>query len=293
MKNTLITGVVLFIVTILIQRAYFTDKPEVIYTLSNEIYTSLLESEDREIIQQVTIKNVGALGAERIVITVNEYVSRYELRKYSESDSIKVIKTNTKFELIYPSLPPEGQIELLIKNTKKGINKDSLEIKHNSGLGKEAFQKNNSYLPFLLLLVIWMIIIVRGFYGLYLDSFQTDIRHDPDNKILKRSKPLLLSSVKWNEFRSEALKNYFNKDHSYTKLNDLVCWQIINNERPDHLTNDEWKEVLKEAIKKFKELFTDKIVTRSYLNLSDELFTIERPKQFELTDWKELSVTNK
>jgi hypothetical protein len=289
MRKTIIGGILLAVATFFIQKTYFTDRPEVVYSLSNEIYTSLLESEDREIIQQLTIKNIGNQGVERIVVTINNHVDKYDLRKYSESDSVRVIATKTKFELIYPSLPPDGQIEILIKNVKKGLTKDLLTVKHNSGLGKEAFEKSSSYsLLTLLPFIFWVAITLASAFGLYKDSFHSDIKYDPVDKILKRPKPLFISSFKWNEFRKEAIGNYFNKDRAYSKLNDLICWQVLSDDKPNHLSADEWAKVLSDATSKFKELFTERIVTRSYLTLSDELFSIEKPKQIGLPDWKEI-----
>lgn len=289
MRNTIIGGVILAIATFAIQKVYFTDKTEIVYSLSNDIYTSLIDSEDRQVIQQLTIKNIGAQRAERVVISINEPIDTYDLQKYSELDSVHVINTKTKFELIYPFLPPNGQIEVLLKNKNKGIGKNNLVVKHDFGLGKEVFQKNDTFsiaiaLP-LLACVVYILWTVRH---IYMDSFGSDVKYNPVDKILNRSKPLWLSSVKWNELRKEALEHYFRKDTSYTKLNALSCWQVLNNEKPHYLTNNEWTRVVNDAIRKFKDIFTEMIITRSYLTLSEDLFSIEKPKQFSFSDWKEI-----
>lgn len=274
----------------IIQKVYFTDKPDVVYSLSNEIYTSLIDSEDREIFQQLTIKNVGAQGVEKLIISINKPVVSYDIKKYSETDSVKVVSAKSKFELIYPFLPPNGQIEILIKNTKQGITKSNLEVKHNSGLGKEVFEKSNSMsILFWAPVAFYAVLIVVMLYSSYKDMFTTDIKYNPVDKILKRPKPFLLSSFKWNEFRKEALDNYFDKDRFLLKADDLLCWQVLNSDKPDYLTNDEWKKVLNDASKKFKELFAARVITRNYFILSDEVFSLDKPKQLSTTDWKEIA----
>lgn len=296
MGNTLwkiIGGVILFIITVSIQRTYFSDKPEIVYTLSNEIYNSLLDDDDdRQVFQQLTIKNIGSKAGERIVVYLSEPVIDYDIRKYSDIDSVKIVSTKSKFELIYPLLPPGGQIEILFKNVKTGVAKSSLEVKHNSGLGKEIFSENKQskwFVVFFIPFIFWIVISIWNFYDLYKNSFITIVKYEPLEKILKRSKPLLLSNAQWHEFRREAILNIFERDRVYSKLNELASWKILSStERPVYLSIDEWNDLLKGAIENFKEKFANSVVTRSYLKWDDELFNIAKPIHLPASDWKEI-----
>lgn len=271
------------------ERFFGGNKPEIVYSLSNEIYTSLSEDPDREIIQQLTVKNVGEVSAEKLIIFIKKPITRFEIKKYSESDSLTTVRSKSGTEIIYPILPPNGQVDLLIKTVKEGLNKSHIIVKHNSGLGKEIFEKKSS-VPF----TTWIPMILNGIilfaFILFLinDSYTFTVKMDPIDGILKRSKPWTLSESKWRQLRKDALDNYFKQDQFVSNYQSSKSWNALNSDKPSYLSEDEWQKVLTDAVKNFRVSFFENEILRSYSELSQDVFSIKKPKNLPEKDWRRI-----
>lgn len=123
---------------------YFTDKPRVYYSLSPEFYTTLEEKANREVYQYLVIKNNGSEKADRLIIKINKQVPFYEINKHSSFDLVDVLSDKNKFEMKYDLLPPDAQIEILLRNYNQGITYKDLKISFATGLGVEVFEKDNT-----------------------------------------------------------------------------------------------------------------------------------------------------
>lgn len=282
------------IVVAYISYYFLTDKPDIVYSLSNDFYTSLENDSSREIFQQLSVKNVGSKVGEKLIISIDKPISNYEIKKYSKADSIRVISTKSNFELIYPSLPPQGKIDILLKNNNEGVGIANLQVKHNSGLGREVFETNNTVVIWNFFgILFYLCINIFSIYGIWRDSFNTEIKYDPIEGILKRSKPFLIALPKWEQFRKEALENYFKKDYLSSNIETTLSYQYLNSEKPKYLNEEEWKKVSIEAVTRFKEVFSKKLLAVYYFTENEEIFTLQKPKYLPIKDWNEiLKLTN-
>lgn len=283
----IIIGLLVFAGSFLIQQYVFLDKPDVVFSLSNEIYISLPVDGGQTALQQLLVRNTGRQPAEKVVVSISKPIQKYEIKKYSKVDSTLVVQTQSAFELVYPLLPPDGEIEITLYTTE-GIGVQDLEVKHNSGTGEEIFEKSNGQGIFLLIVItIYLLLIGYQAQSTYKNWILGRAKYEPE-KILKSKAPLWISRNSWEEVRKEAIGNYFDSDRSHKRLNDLKCWNMLNSERPKYVSDEEWRELVREAADTFKNVFFERSANAYYFDANDSVLSIDRPKHLAKEDWDKI-----
>jgi len=293
MKNALITGFILLFIGGLITKFVFNDKVELRYVVSDRIPTNFFVGNESESIQQLELLNTGDVELNRVVIKIKANIKEYEIQKIASSDSIIVTKSNGLLEIIYPQIPPEGNIKIIIKSIGDGINSGDLDIKHSKGSAKPALESNNTinYLYYGLM-IFYFVLILFGIRTKVIDSIAFDVYYQPYDKILKKSKPWYVPANKWKKFRDDSMKYIFNYD-SYANIANSLCYQILDLEKQKSISNEEWIQLKLVAQKKLLNSISED-VNNGYDWKIEEFLSLKQPKNIDENVWSEIkSVINK
>ncbi|MEJ7681730.1 MAG: hypothetical protein WKG06_28560 [Segetibacter sp.] len=204
-------GVAILIAVAWLTAVFFTDKPNVVYSISDAIPTSLINSDSSEIIQQLYIKNIGQLPAENIIIKITKPILHFDIRKSSDFDSVKTSVSKIYTQINYQRLPPQSSFTILIKLFEEPLLKESIEIKHDKGIATEAFAKesNTSFIQ-KLLIGLYALLTIFQIRRIILYDYETDAEYYNPEKILKKTKPFLMGLSRWKGLREKAIQNFLN-----------------------------------------------------------------------------------
>ncbi|WP_163324146.1 hypothetical protein [Draconibacterium mangrovi] len=287
MKNSIIAGIVLIVIGGLITKYFFDDKTELRYVVSDRIPTNLFDGNETESIQQLELLNTGDVELQRIIIKINTNVLDYYIQKVTSSDSIIVSQNKSTLEILYPQIPPEGNVKIIFKSSGNGITVNELDIKHSKGSAKPALASNNS-IGFISLgvLLLYLILSIFGIRKLAIDSVASRVNYKPYDEILRKSKPWYVPIDKWKKFREDSIKYVFDNDYSINLVNSL-CYQILNTDKQKFITDDEWIK-LKLASQKKMKLSISEDIYQSYNWKSDKYLSLKRPKNIDEDAWEEI-----
>lgn len=268
------------------------EKPDVKYTLSENIPVSISGELSSESIQQLEVKNVGNDEAEEISVKINKEVISYEVIKNSEADSPEIYKSSKSFEFIYPLLPPEASFKLILNTLGDGIENSNLEIQHMEGKAIEALSKDSpdySFFLSLILFFIYTIILILNLRNLKINGLERVSKYD-SKKILKRKKPIYINNKKWEEIRTEAIEYLFKDLNTYSTkhIEDYLSYEYLTIEKPKYLSEEEWKLIIKKSSEKFKDHIMYKI-NRAYEGKELlAILNIDKPINFSGNKWQDL-----
>jgi hypothetical protein len=139
------------------------------------------------------------------------------LLKFSKGDPTKEFKSKDSLEILYPTLPAQGNFKILIKSVGNGITKWDLNISHSKGKAQEVFAASTLTATIINFVTIgWLLIIIATLImfaiGYARDSLERDARWSPD-EILRRKKPFYMNNSKWFSIRKDALEKKVEKDY--------------------------------------------------------------------------------
>ena len=266
----------------------FADKAELKFTLSQPMPTSASEQLKKEYLQELLVKNVGKDEAKKISINFKGSKFTYDIKKNSESDTVKEIYNNNDgVELLYDSLPPSGDIKLIIKSAF-GLPNNMLLIQHSKGKATDALSNNKigsiifNNLSGIIYTFFFFVILAYQFYE---GSKESDSRYKPE-LTLSMNKPLLLSDKKWRDIRDEAIKHSF-ENYRINNVDDIrasFCYRYLSKNSNAIISSDESDKFLTNCINALKESI-NKIAIRAY-KLKDIEDLIRLPKPTLVTDNK-------
>jgi len=287
MKNTIIAGIVLIVVGGLITKYFFNDKTELRFVVSDRIPTNFFDGNDTESIQQLELLNTGDVELQRIIIKINANVLDYYIQKVTSSDSIITSKNNRLLEILYPKIPPEGNIKIIFKSSGNGVTGNDIDIKHSKGSAKPALSSNNSIgFISLGLVLLYLILSIFGIRTILIDSVASKVYYKPYDEILKKSKPWYIPVNKWRKFREDSIKYIFDNDYSTNIVNSL-CYQILDTDKQKYITDDEWIE-LKIASQNKLLLSISKDINQSYNWIVDKYLSLRSPKNIDEDAWDKI-----
>jgi len=293
MKNALISGFILLLIGGLISKFIFNDKVELRYVVSDRIPTNFFVGNESESIQQLELLNTGDIELNKVIIKIKANIKEYEVQKIASSDSIIVTKSNGLLEIIYPQIPPEGNIKIIIKSIGDGVSYGDLDITHSKGSAKPALESNNTtnYLYYGLML-FYFILIIFGIRKTVIDTIAFDVYYQPYDKILKKSKPWYVPANKWKKFRDDSMKYIFNYDN-YANITNSLCYQILDLEKQKSISNEEWIQLKIVAQKRLLNSISED-VNKGFDWKIEEFLSLVEPKNIDENVWLEIkNVINK
>ena len=288
MRSQIIGGVMLLIIAGLFAKyKIFDDKIELKYSLSEKIPSDFADSIDESGIQQLTIKNSGDLLVSSIVVKIEANVQELKINRFKSTDSVNILKTNRSLEILYPEIPPLGEVIVLLKiKGNSNINKNNIEIYHSKGKAYEAFSDKKTYgnTIFLIVSFIYLLVIFFNIKSSFVDGLELRAQYSCLD-VLKRKKPWYVKDSKWIEIRKKSISNYIEKDGIST-IEKCDSYQLLNTDKKPFLSEDEWLELLDKAENRIKLKITEKIY-QSFYNLSfEELSNLKKPKNVSYENWK-------
>jgi hypothetical protein len=289
MRNSIITGIILIILSGIAAEFFFNDKIELRYVVSDRIPTNFFKGEESESIQQLELLNTGDIELQRIIIKINANVLEYTIQKVTNSDSIIISKTLGDLEILYPQLPPESTIKIIIKSLGDGIDIDDIDIKHSKGRAKLALEANSSFNYISsATMVFYLIIISIGIRTTLFDSVRSRVFYNPYDKILKKTKPWYLPLGKWESLREDSLKHVFDNNNSSNFQNNLY-FQILNSEKSQNITNEEWGKLQENAQKKLTEAILENLINGLNWNF-EKFLSFKKPKNIDDENWNKIKL---
>ena len=266
------------------------SKPDIRFSLSGGLPRELLGETTTENVQLLEIRNIGKEEAHRLRIKINTPLTYHKLKKFSEGDKIEEFPSTNGLEIIYPGLPPQGIIKLILQS-KTTIEKADIAVNHSKGKGEEAFTGGTSFLTFGSIAIIGLF----SFYSLMMfingrssaiDRLESQSDYAP-NKILLRRKPIFIDEKRWNSIRTKALGNKI-KD-PYSSINKAESYKLLClSGKVDYVTEEEWQSLKHKAIELLTDMLITKINTAWWYTDILELLSIAKPSLFPEKEWAEL-----
>ena len=288
MKNALISGIILLILGGIISKFIFNDKTELRYVLSDRIPTNFFEGNESESIQQLELLNTGDLEINRVIIKIKSNIKEYKVQKIANSDSINITQNTGFLEIVYPQIPPEGNIKIIIKSVGDGLNSGDIDIKHSKGSAKPALEENKttSYVN-LGLMILYFIIIAFNIRNSLIDSVAYKIYYNPYENILDKSKPWYIPTTKWKKIRDDSLKFVFDYANNSTNIANTLYYQILNSDKSKNLDDDEWLKLKIISQNKLLKSISENI-NSGYSWKIDEFLKLKQPKNIDEDTWENI-----
>jgi len=162
---------VLIPLLIVIAGALFTwwlnqERYDVRYTLSEKVPVSF-GGPLNEAVQQLEVTNLSKKTVDRIRVKIPQPIIAHELIKNSQADVEEVFNGKEIFELIYPTLPPEGSFRIVLKTPGAGLSRGSLEVVHGKGPAAYGFAATSittkiSSIATIAFMLLYTVLLVRG-----------------------------------------------------------------------------------------------------------------------------------
>jgi hypothetical protein len=288
-KNIVTTLIVGLIV------AYFAytlanKSAELKYTLSEEIPSTFIDNNKKETIQQLTILNTGNDIAKNVLVRINTRVEDYNVTKYSLSDEVKEIKTDSSFEILYPLLPMDGKIIYIFKTTSiSGINDNNLKITYDNGKAEKALESNGLNISTIfsyILSIIYLYLILKESLKFPLENLKSKSEYENYFDFLNKKKSFYISSKDWYAIREKYIKNISIKK-TWKTIEEYDVYKVLNEDMPNFITKEEWSLLTSKSIELLDEKLKE-IIDKPSFSTHESLLLIKKPKLFPEQKWQEL-----
>lgn len=284
--TTLIVGLIV---------AYFgyilTNKSaELKYTLSEGIPSTFIDNNKKEIIQQLTILNTGNEIAKNVLVRIDTSVEDYSVTKYSLSDEVKEIKTDSSFEILYPSLPIDGKITYIFKTSISGINDYNLKISYDNGKAEKALESSGinifNIISGIIIPVIYIIFLLKDFLKFQVESLKSKSEYENYFNFLNKKKPFYISHNDWDQIREKYIKNISIKN-TWKTIEEYDVYKVLNEDMPNFITKEEWSLLTSKSIELLDEKLKE-IIDKPNYTTHESLLLIKKPKLFPEQKWQKL-----
>ncbi|OGP71645.1 MAG: hypothetical protein A2W09_04275 [Deltaproteobacteria bacterium RBG_16_50_11] len=293
MKNALYTLVVLIIAGIIlaiINPKLSKDKSDIRYVLGPSVPIETLKDGYTIYAQQLNIYNIGDVEAKNLLISLRGDITSVDVPKDIEKDVFSIYKEGIDITNIsYSSLLPARSLRISIRTKSKGISSSEIYISHSQGKGKEGLEIGYGYLikalanfaviVYVLFTLVW---VLYGAKSLYVERLERQVKHE-SLYILKKKRPIIISKEKWSKLRYEAIDVLTSIPYHFSKLEDTFCYKILNSEKGDYLSVEEWETILSRADKAMVELYERQTMMEIY-NHEKLIDILKIPKPENITD---------
>lgn len=271
-----------------------SEKYDLRYTLSEKIPLRFGGAPE-EAVQQIEVKNLSKRPVEKIQVKFPPRLTTFEVSKYSQADNVGHFKNEDSEEFDYPILPPQGSFSIVFKTSGAGVGRNEVRVSHSKGEATYALETGQSaagaiVLGYLCGFAVFLIVSLFGLRSTLINSLDFNAEYHSE-RILKKTIPFYISDEKWAEIRGKAINNLTENryDTGETDIEDLKCYKLINREKPDYLSNEEW-EVVRKVSAECLRTAIDKRATRSWVPENEVLkyLRFRKPTQYASDKWEEL-----
>jgi hypothetical protein len=208
-----------------------------------------------EYVQEIAVFNSGRVMAKAVSIKVPQGISSYQLTKHTNLVKEASINNTDRFELLYPELPPDQRISLVVHYGGNPIPRDWITVSNSGGYvqpqGKAPRELSPFHLGFL-------------FLGGFLFSSLLQIRKQhqsefsrvaDDDQLLRNDKPWFVTRDGWPNLQFAAIASRLSVPQA-SDPGASFAYKILNHEKPQLIRDEQWSEI--------KTLACDRLVTEFF-----------------------------
>jgi len=245
------------------------SQPHVKYTLSEQIpVLGAVGANGTELVQYLEVKNVGNATAEAIRVRLKGKVTTTRIEPYAQTDKPQAFSSEGSYELVYPSLPPDGSFRLIFASPESGVPQDRISVQHSRGSAEAALApRSSSVLSWLWIVIpplIYFVLSMASARSLAAQTYASTLATKPIDVIIQSPKPFYLSHRKWSSIVKDCLRDAASDASTYSQFAKLRAHDVLAAERSQLVTEGEWREIVGRA-----ESAINDWVTRRAINLSD------------------------
>lgn len=287
MVKTIISGIVVGLVLWIIQD-YRKDVLLATYIISDAIEIPTSEGRPKYA-QEIIVTNSGQSLVKDISIKIPRHVSTHKLTKHSNQVEEKIFSEPNSFELVYPELPSEQKISMLVSYEGDPLKKNWISISHSNGNAQaqeNAAPETNYFL-------IWVAFILGMFTQIVGDirqwkrerfgnSFWTN-----EKDILRNDKPWYASSSEWSDMQFQAINKLLNRYDLSSNIGEKFYYRLLNSQKPTLLSDEKWIALQKEASELFMAKISKEITRYIELGKLADFFKLGKPKALSVKSWSD------
>jgi len=287
--------IIVVIIPVLLGYYISISKPDVRYTLSEEIPLSfsVIGGSESENVQQLEIRNVGSAGAEKIAVKISKNISDYKIIKHLAIDDVEVFIDQMPVQFIYPELPPEAGFKIIFISPNI-VEVSDINISHSTGKAIDALTVSNKSSTYLTLGIYglifggYLIWIAISFRNLSFNSWKFETKMKRIDLALKSPKPWYLTDLPWVTAHLETIKQLLKEEYvPQEKVANSASYGLLNEQKPDHFGEYDWKEINVLAVSLLKDHLSKSIDSYSESSILS-VISLPKPERFPNDDWNSI-----
>lgn len=244
MLKTLISSVVILVVA-WIAAYQFENTPALGYQVSDPIEIGN-QLGNPEYVQQIAVFNTGRVMVKAVSIKVPHGISSYQLQKHTNLAKEASINGPARFELLYPELPPDQRISLVVLYEGSPIPREWITVFSDGGYVQPQEMAIRQINP-----VVVAILFLSGFmFSLLLQirkQRQNDFIHAAtDEELLCDNKPWFVTRAEWPNVQHAAIAMRLSLHHAPESPSSFA-YKVLNHEKPLMLRGEQWGELKLQA----------------------------------------------
>lgn len=262
---------------------FHKDRPTVTYIISDAIEIPGPKG-DPEYAQEVLVINSGPSVARAISIKVPHHISTHKLTKHSNQIEENIFSEANSFELVYPELPSEQKIRVLLRYDGDPIEKDWISISHADGnaQAQENEAPDTNYFLIWLAFLFGMLTQIIGDFRKWKREALTKWADKED--VMRNDKPWYASSAEWSEMQFEAINRCLNR-YNYSDVKETFCYQLLNHSKPALLPEEKWMLLQKEASDLLMAKFSKEVTWYTRIEKLVDFYKLEKPEALSIELW--------
>lgn len=208
-----------------------------------------------EYVQEITVHNPGRVMATAVSIKVPQSISSYQLKKHTNLVKEASVNNTDRFELLYPELPPDQRISLVVHYGGNPIPRDWITVFSNGSYVQPPGKMQRESSPFLL-----GFLFLSGFLISVLLQFRKQqqgefFRQDDERQLLRDDKPWFATQEGWPNLQFSAIASRLSTLQS-TEPAASFAFKVLSHEKPQLMRDEQWAEI--------RNLASDKLLTEIF-----------------------------
>lgn len=195
-----------------------------------------------EYVQEITVFNPGRVMANAVSIKVPQGISSYQLKKHTNLVKEASVNNTDRFELLYPELPPDQRISLVVHYGGNPIPKDWITVFNNGGYVQPLGKAQKSSSPLLLGFLFLGGFLLSSLLQIRKQHQSEFLRQADDEQLLRNDKPWFATREEWPNLQFAAIAAKLSVLQSTESAASFAC-KVLNHEKPLLMRDEQWSEI--------------------------------------------------
>lgn len=195
-----------------------------------------------EYVQEISVFNPGRVMANAVSIKVPRGISSYQLKKHTNLVKEASVNNADRFELLYPELPPDQRISLVVHYGGNPIPGDWITVFNNGGYVQPQGKAKKESSPFLLGFLFLAGFLLSALLQIRKQHQSEFSLQADDEQLLRDDKPWFATREAWPSFQFAAIAARLSMPHSTEPAASLAC-KVLNHEKPQLMREEQWSEI--------------------------------------------------